>query len=235
MRKRRGGTAWQRKLYLARFAVKLPFSTEQFFAVFREYNEAVWPLQVLLVLLALCAIALIPIKRAWADHVISGVLSFLWIWVGVVYHVVFFAPINALAYAFAALSLAGAVLFLWSSVRGQLRFEWRRNVRSGIGALLIVFALIVYPLWSWMTGHGYPLMPTFGLPCPTTIFTIGVLAFLVAPYPRMVLAVPIVWCLIGSQAAVLLAVPQDLGLVVAGVIAIALAVRNGGVAHPTCS
>jgi len=41
------------------------------------------------------------------------------------------------------------------------------------------------------------------------------LAFLSAPFPRYVFAVPIAWALIGSQAAFLLGVYEDLGMLVA--------------------
>jgi hypothetical protein len=80
-----------------------------------------------------------------------------------------------------------------------------------------MYALLVYPALSMVTGHHYPEMPTFGLPCPTTIFTVGVLALAKPPVPRVVLIVPILWSLIGVQAAFLLGVPQDLAL---GVVAI---------------
>jgi hypothetical protein len=68
-------------------------------------------------------------------------------------------------------------------------------------------------------------MPTFGLPCPTTLFTIGLLACLVPPYPRSTLVVPVLWCLVGAQAAFLLGVPQDLGLLVAAAVGAFLIVR----------
>ena len=54
--------------------------------------------------------------------------------------------------------------------------------------------------------------------CPTTIFTIGVLMFMAAPFPRMLFAAPLLWSLIGGQAAFLLEVPQDLGLLAAGLL-----------------
>jgi hypothetical protein len=66
------------------------------------------------------------------------------------------------------------------------------------------------------------------LPCPTTLFTIGMLAFLLPPYPRSPLIVPVLWCLVGVQAALLLGVHQDLGLLVAAVVGIALMMRPGG-------
>ena len=109
----------------------------------------------------------------------------------------------------------------------KLSFDATAGARAAVGVALIVFALIAYPAWSYMAGHRYPAMPTFGLPCPTTIFTIGVLAFLVKPYPRSALVVPVLWCLVGVQAAFLLGVPQDFGLGVAGVVGIALLVRSG--------
>lgn len=69
-------------------------------------------------------------------------------------------------------------------------------------------------------------MATFGLPCPTTLFTIGLLALAVPPYPRGPLLVPVLWCFVGAQAAVLLDVAPDLGLVVAAVVGIGLMVRS---------
>jgi hypothetical protein len=64
-------------------------------------------------------------------------------------------------------------------------------------------------------------MPTFGLPCPTTIFTLGILLFATAPLPRSVFAVPLLWAAVGSTAAFRFGIPQDLGLLVAGLISLA--------------
>jgi hypothetical protein len=68
-------------------------------------------------------------------------------------------------------------------------------------------------------------MPTFGLPCPTTIFTIGTLCLLRTPFPRHVLGAPFLWAAIGSQAAFLLGVYQDLGLLAAGLIGAGLLLK----------
>jgi hypothetical protein len=206
----------------------LPFTAEQFFGVFRAYNESVWPAQVILLALALLACALVFTRRRWSDVVTSAVLGALWLWLGLAYHWAFFAEINPLAYAFAALSVAGGLLFLWHGVvRQGLRFGASCTPRSLMGFALIGFALLLYPSWSLYAGHAYPSMPTFGLPCPTTLFTIGMLAFLLPPYPRSPLIVPVLWCLVGVQAALLLGVHQDLGLLVAAVVGIALMMRPG--------
>ena len=67
--------------------------------------------------------------------------------------------------------------------------------------VVIAFALVVYPVWSAYASHPCPETPTFGLPCPTTIFTIGLLCFAVPPTPRSPLIAPRLWCLVGAQAA----------------------------------
>jgi hypothetical protein len=196
--------------------MQLPFSSSEFFAVFRAYNLAVWPAQIVLLALAVAVLALIARPRSWSGSAIAGILAFFWAWLAVVYHLLFFAEINPLAPVFAIFSLAGAIVFAWFALRGDLRFAPATGPRAVAGGVLIAFALIVYPAWSWLGGHAYPAMPTFGLPCPTTLFTIGVTGFLVAPHPRILLAVPVLWCVVGAQAAFLLGVTQDLGLVAAG-------------------
>jgi|GEM_PF-114726 len=207
--------------------MKLPFSVEQFYETFRLYNEAVWPVQVLLLVMALAAALLVLQPRAWSDRTISAILAVLWGWLGLAYHLVFFAPINPAAYGFAAVSVVGALVFLWQGVvQHRLHFCWPGGVRAAVGVLLVIYALGIYPVWSWFAGHHYPAMPTFGLPCPTTLFTIGLLAFAVPTYPRSVFIVPVLWCAVGAQAAFLLDVPQDLGLVVAGVVGLVLLVRS---------
>ena len=208
--------------------MQLPFTVEQFFAVFALYNNVVWPAQVFLLLLAALVVVFIALRRTWSGMAVSVILALLWLWVGVAYHLAFFARINPVAFGFGALSIVGGLLFAWHGVvRRHLEFAFVMNLRTAIGVTLLAFALLVYPAWVTLTGHGYPELPTFGLPCPTTIFTIGVLALASGAGFRAVLAVPILWSLVGSQAAFLLDVKPDLGLLVAGVAAVGLFIWPG--------
>lgn len=205
----------------------LPFSSEQFYEVFRAYNEAVWPAQVILLGMAAVALGCVFRPRPWSGALIAGVLSFLWVWLALAYHLAFFARINPLAYVFSGVSLAGALAFFWQGViRRRLHFAWQRGALTYAGLALAVFALAAYPLWSWYAGHAYPYMPTFGLPCPTTLFTVGMLALVVPGCPRSALVVPVLWCFMGGQAAFLLGVPQDYALFAAGGLGLAMLVRR---------
>jgi hypothetical protein len=205
--------------------MNIPFTLEQFYGVFRDYNEAVWPAQLFLVSIALASITLALRPRPWSGVGVSTLLGLLWAWIAVAYHLSFFTRISPAAYVFAAISMAGAAVFIWQGViRRRLQFKWMPGARASIGVALIVFALVVYPIWSAGAGHSYPATPTFGLPCPTTIFTLGLLAFAVPPTPRSPLVVPVLWCLIGTQAAFFLGVQPDMGLIAAAVAGIFLLV-----------
>lgn len=208
----------------------LPFTAEQFYGVFRDYNTAVWPSQWFLVALAVSAVVAVVRPRPGSGAAVSAILGVLWAWMALAYHLAFFARISPAAYGFAALCAAGAGVFIWQGVvQRRLAFRWVQGIKPIAGVVLVVFALVVYPLWSAYAGHAYPATPTFGLPCPTTIFTIGVLCFAVPPTPRSPFIVPLLWCLVGAQAAFLLGVQPDLGLIVAGLVSVALMASAG---HP---
>jgi hypothetical protein len=94
--------------------MQFPFTTEQFFAAFREYIDAVWPAEIVLAGFALCAVGLVFMRRpAWSGPLIPLVLALLRGWLALACHVAFFARVNPLAYALAALSMAGALVLSW--------------------------------------------------------------------------------------------------------------------------
>jgi hypothetical protein len=53
----------------------LPFTAEQFLAVFRAYNEAAWHAQWGLLVLALAAVAMLAKPARWSSQAISAVLG----------------------------------------------------------------------------------------------------------------------------------------------------------------
>jgi hypothetical protein len=199
--------------------VDLPFTAERFFDVFRQYNESVWPAQWLLAAMAVVAVIAAGRARARGGQITSGVLAMLWLWSGAVYHLAFFTAINRAAVVFGALFVAQSILFIWLGVRRrQLKFRARMDSAGIIGALLIVYALVIYPLLGDSLGHRYPEAPTFGVPCPTTIFTFGLLLWCDPPVPRRLVVIPALWAVVGTIAALQLGVPEDFGLSVAALI-----------------
>jgi hypothetical protein len=102
-------------------------------------------------------------------------------------------------------------------IRKKISFEHRKTPNNIIGILFLLYALIIYPVLGQNLGRGYPYSPTFGLPCPTTIFTFGILLFANKKMPWHLLIIPLLWSIIGFTAALTLTIYEDVGLLVAGV------------------
>jgi hypothetical protein len=198
--------------------MSLPFTQEQFFGVFEQYNEAVWPAQVIIYIAAAIAFYLVFKSSKYSNKVISSILAFFWLWMGIVYHWSFFASINPAARIFGALFVLEGLIFLFEGVvRNNLAFSFGKNWYSVAGIVLMLFGPIIYPILGHFLGHNYPSTPTFGLPCPTTIFTIGAL-LLANKFPRYVAVIPLLWSVIGFSAAISLGVVEDVSLLIAGLI-----------------
>lgn len=205
--------------------MELPFTREQFVAVFAEYNGAFWPIVVAWWCATPVLLALVRRQPERWSHRLSWFLAGLWLWNAVAYHAVLFTRINPAAWLFAALFTVQAAAFVRSGWRRRPVFLSSSGSSGGLGLVLTAYAL-AYPFLTIALGHAYPATPTFGLPCPTTILTIGVLLTAAGPVPVSLSIVPIAWGVIGGSAAVLLDVPTDYALLAsAGLLLAALAGR----------
>ena len=109
--------------------------------MFVQYNNAIWPVQPVAYLLGWVAVACLfsrtPDKH---DRVISGGLGAMWLWTGIVYHGLFFSPINSAAYLFAGLFIAQGIYLIYAGVfHHQIRFGIRAGIAASVGA---AFALL---------------------------------------------------------------------------------------------
>lgn len=206
----------------------MPFTVEDFFLVFRDYNAAIWPAQIVAMALGLVPLTALFVGRNGAPRFAFAALSVLWAFTGIGYHLLFFARINPLARVFAALFVVQAVLFLASAIRpGDLQLGAGRNLRSLAGLLILFYAVVIYPLLGIRAGHGWMAGPMFGVaPCPTTIFTLGILLMARGRWVPWLSAIPLLWSLVGLAAAVQLGIPEDLGLPGAGAVFVGMLGRR---------
>jgi len=204
------------------------FTKEQFIEVFVEYNTAVFPFQAILILLAIAAIAFSIKRFSFSNKTISIILTFLWLWTGIVYHLFFFTRINKAAYLFGILYIVQGIFFLNSGViKNRLDFRYKFDTYGILGIVFILYALIIYPLLNLLLGHSYPASPTFGLPCPTTILTFGLLMWTEKTLPKYLLFIPLIWSVIGFFAALNFGIYADIGLLVIGLTAFVLLIIRG--------
>jgi hypothetical protein len=207
--------------------MQLPFTREHFFDLFAAYNEALWPgAAALWIASVVCVCKLIA--RRQGGRWIGALLAWHWAWSALAYHVAFFTRINAAAWIFGALFLVQAALFFRMGVLQQhLSFRPWRTRWAPVAWALILYSL-VYPAINAVSHGTLFRIPTFGVPCPTTIFTAGVL-LLATPRSWSLSTVPVIWSAIGGSAAFLLGVHADLALPVAGG---ALAIYSTSVTTP---
>ena len=185
------------------------------FDLFAAYNTAVWPALVVLWIASAVVSVLLLSSRRPPDRWISTLLAAHWIWSAVAYHAVFFTRINPAAWLFAALFVVQAALFFWAGVvQGRLSFTLRRNAWAVVAWLLVAYSLL-YPGINAVQHLTWSRIPTFGVPCPTTIFTAGLLMLARGASWRLSI-VPVIWTVIGGSAAFLLGVRADYALPIAG-------------------
>ena len=188
--------------------MQLPFTPGQFFNLFAEYNDTFWPVVVVLWLATIAALALgWQHPERWSPT-LSYFLGALWLWNATAYHAFLFTRINPAAWIFSAMFAGQAVLFLRFGRQGRPVYLSSTGARQGLGLALGAYSL-AYPFLTMALGHEYPATPTFGLPCPTTLLTIGALLTVRQRVPVSLSVVPILWGFIGGSAAALLEVQTD--------------------------
>jgi hypothetical protein len=156
-------------------------------------------------------------------------IGLMWLWTGIAYHWLFFSEINRAALLFGLLFVVEGLLLIGFALKTMpMEFRWRSSPAGWLGAALLAYSLVIYPLIDLLLGH-WPRMPWFGVsPCPVTLFTLAMLS-LAAPRPASWLwAIPITWSIVGGTAAFLLAVPQDWILLASGPVAVLIAFRSDG-------
>ena len=204
----------------------MPFSVEDFFAVFAAYNAAIWPLRIVAWVGGLVVDVMLLRPSRTADAFIFLICSARGVTRGIGQRLTLFAAVDPAAGWFAALFVLQAVL------RVAAPFLLRNDVVSGetvpgptwVAGALILFALALYPLIGVFFGHRDTAGPVFGVaPCPTAIFTIGVLPIGDRKRMRWLLILPAV-----RSAAILLSVPQDCGFIAAGPVVVGVALALAG-------
>ena len=167
--------SWRITAFLKSQAMNPPFTLEQFLAVFARYTSRL-PMQILLNArgLAVCRLDVSP--SVWASRT-KLLICLSWGGMAIAYHFASSATSILPPGCSVRCFCSEARRFAWTGMVGPMsRFGSVRPAkhrRRGV----IVFALVLYPVHRLFDRSSLPDAPTFGLPCPTTIFTLGLLLF----------------------------------------------------------
>ena len=194
----------------------MPFTHDEFLDVFAAYNRALWPAALALWLLTAATLVALHRRRPGAPRIAAAVLALHRAWAGVAHHWAFFRDINPAATAFGVAFVVQAVLLAWRGVmRTSLAIRPPPPTWSRIGAAFVGWAML-HPALGLAFGLAYPRLPTFGVPCPTTLLTLGLLLMAPRREARLLGVIPVPWAMVGGSAAMLFGVTADYALPVAG-------------------
>lgn len=196
------------------------FTIAEFLSMMSRYNSTFWPLQLVAYALGCAAVVLAFRSTPRSSGIISTILALFWLWVGVIFNWVYFRPLYSMAIAFVVLFAIEAGLLVFTGVfRQSLSFRLRADARGVVGALLVLYGMVGYPVIEYLLGRGYPSLLPFGLaPCPLTVFTLGLFLWTDRRLPWYVLVIPFLYSLSGVLP-VSLGIVEDIGLVAGGLAA----------------
>jgi hypothetical protein len=149
-------------------------------SILQLYNTGIFPMQVVSLIVAIALTCLVSARPGTkASIMMKGYLSFTYAWIVGVYYLLFGQSsfsigrlINSVLFSLVAVAFA-ADIFVGRTEFGLPKEKGKRYITF----TLVVLALVVYPLLDWALGHPYPEVLMFGVvPCPTIIFSIGLLA-----------------------------------------------------------
>jgi hypothetical protein len=193
---------------------------ERFLDYAGTYNQDLYPSQYLMLGLGFIAIlmAFIPVERF--SRYISFILCFFHGWIGIQFYLVYFREYMPAPNIFAILFMIQALLFLVEgTIRNRINFRFKADLYGLAGALLILYAVFGYQALEYLLGRGYPQILSFGMfPCPTVIFTLGILLWTGRKIPFYVLIIPLLNALSGFIPVFVIGITEDIGLIISGLL-----------------
>ena len=199
---------------------------------FEAYNTTWLPVLVISWLaLIICTYLLFAKPCDKTNLLMKACLAFIFAWNGAVF---FFMYMKNSAVPGGIPMLAIGILFAVDVFRNKIKISfpeagWKRYVTLS----LIIWALGLYTLAGWLTGHPYPGGPLPVAPCPMTIFVIALLSTSMATLktdriPFTLLFIPLLWWafLAGLGAPFRYGFYVDLTLFATGVYGLVMLIRH---------
>lgn len=200
------------KLTSYRLEHLLPFSPDVYFRQFELHNEAFWPVHVIAALLALAIL-----WRAWVGdgRSVAALLAPAWLFVGWAFFVERYADLLwAAPYMGGAFIVQGALLGGMAAL-DKFELPARPTIWTWLGLAIALLGLVALPFVAPLAGRDWLGVEIFGIaPDPTVVTTLG-LVVAARTARSLLLAIPLLWCLIAAATA--LAMDFTAGMITAAV------------------
>ncbi|HEC87524.1 MAG TPA: hypothetical protein ENI49_06670 [Thermoplasmatales archaeon] len=202
-------------------------TTETFWNQMGAYNEATFPVQIALIVLAMVLTYLVFAKPSTrANNLMKAFLSFVFAWNGIVFFLIYAkGPIST--FLGAPLFIIVAILFAVDIFVKKIEFRlpdvtWQKYLT--IFWILLVF---LYPIIGFALGHSYPKTCMPMAPCPLTAYAIALVIAAIPRVDRKVYVALLPWALMGLPKCLgALECYEDCILFGAGVYCLIMLIKN---------
>ena len=204
------------------------FTLERFLNYASIYNLDLYPAQYLMLGLGLIAILTVFFRTERSSRFISAILAFFYGWIGIQFYIIYFKEFMPIPFVFGILFIIQALIFiLEGTISNRISFQFKADLYGLTGALLLFYALLGYQALEYLLGRGYPEILSFGMfPCPTVIFSLGLLLWTEKKFPPYILIFPIINALSGFIPAFMIVIIEDIGLIISELLVLFLLSRR---------
>ena len=192
------------------------FTFSEFLDMMARYNNHYWLMLPINYSLCISAILFSLRKTTYSSRIVTSVLAVFWLWTGVIFNGLVFSEISSRAVIFAAVFVVESMLLVfYGFYKSELIFRVRADLIGAVGWTSILYGLLGYPLIASLLGRGYPQSLVVGLaPCPTVVFTLGILFWSERRLTKAILAIPLFYALAGGAMVSSKGVVEDLGMII---------------------
>ena len=156
----------------------IPFSPRAYWRLFALENEAVWPVQPMLLAAGALLVFLLSRGRPPSGRWLGPALGAAWLWTGWQFVALRYGTLNWAAPTLAWGFYAQGALLAALGLSGRLVFAGRgKPARAGTG--LLAAALFAWPVFALLDGRSWRVAEVFAVtPDPTAVATLALIALL---------------------------------------------------------
>jgi hypothetical protein len=202
--------------------------TDAWWSQVAAYNEAVFPMQILMVAAAVILLYFLAVNPGRkTNNLLKGYLSFVCAWNALIFFLIFGRELPGTVLG-APLFVVAALLFAWDIRAHKIQFRFPEAKWQQFMTALFILCAFLYPVIGYSIGHVYPETCTFGtMPCPTTVFALALLAAAIPRVDKKVYIVLLLWALPAfGKCLVTLDLYEDCILFWSGVYALGVLIKN---------
>jgi len=202
-------------------------TTETFWNQMGAYNEATFPVQIIMVVIAMILIYFIFAKPSnKANNFMKVFLSFAFAWNGIVFFLIYAK--SAISTFFAApLFIIVAILFVVDIFTKKIEFRLSSIKQQKYITIFWVLLAFLYPLIGLTLGHFYPKVCMPLAPCPLTVLAIALVTAAIPKVDKKVYVLLLPWALMSLPKCLgALECYEDCILFGAGVYGLIMLIKN---------